>query len=81
MSKDRKEISRLMRAKGYTGFAITARSRRKTLLMQRLYESGGRVDFFEPLHEDSHSKGDILWCGNNSNTAAYLNELHSHPRQ
>ena len=76
MSKEREAICNLMRSKGYVGFAVTAKSRREISLMQRIYENGGQACFFAPLNENLQSSGNVLWCGKDSCTATYLNDLH-----
>ena len=76
MAKDRRLICDLMRSRGYMAFASRDMKRRRIVQLQRRYEQGGRVAFFEPLDETLPFSGDVLWCGTNSPVAEYLGELH-----
>lgn len=78
MTRDQRMICDLMRSRGYTAFAKKNLARRQIVQLQRLYERGARVAFFEPLNEALSHSGDVLWCGENSPVASYLNELHRH---
>jgi FkbM family methyltransferase len=76
MLSNQQTISDLLRSKGYIAFAPMPMKRQRIAQLQRLYERGERVAFFEPLIANHPVSGDVLWCGENSIVADYLTELH-----
>ena len=81
MTQNQEAICNLMHTNGYIGFICTTHKRRQTMRLRSIYGSGGSVCVFEPLNKEFVPNGDVLWCGNNSNQAAYLKRLYSNQHQ
>lgn len=75
MSRDVEAATQLLRSRGYAGFFKDGKKRREVARRQKYYERGGSVSFFAPLAEGEIKHDEVLWCGKDSHTAAFLTEL------
>lgn len=77
MARDRESICALLASCGYAGFASAPRKGRELVRLQRISDRGGRVCFFQPMGSGLGSGQNALWCGKDSDVAAYLKALSS----